>query len=467
MSKRIIVWFRNDLRVRDNPALLAATRSRHMVLPLFVVGSELSGKGWAAKSMAVRRFWAQALLGLEYEIAKLGGTLVVRYGEPEYELIRVVEAIGADAVYTCETIDPFSSTREMYLMDQLLSMGIEFKTFPENTLFGPEDLLDHKQRPYTNFNSYYRAWQSTKKPAPAFKTYRMNTPAEASKLTQPITPSAFGLAEGVELRRGGESRAHAIWLNFVRGRIYEYTNPIQDVIQRNTSTISPYLAAGCISPKMLMGTLSSVASQGMTEHAAKCINAVRRSLALLDFCHMRWLWEARIREYASSAICKSAEEFDLTATEAARFRAWVLGNTGVPIVDAAMREIATMGWTSHLLREVVASFLTNLLKLDASLGLWYFSRALSDFDAAISTMHWMTLSGQMTGLPHRSAASLHPLRVSARLDPTGEFVASYIPKLVSLPMPYRHTPWRNPIMIASKYNFRVGKHYPKPIVPMP
>jgi len=461
---RLILWFNRNLRVRDNIALYEAQKDASEIIPATVADENLlSPENLGKTSGAAAKFYVQAAKGLDRELKKLGSALVMRKGDSATELLRVAEAFEADGIYFTKSRNPFDAQAENRLVSSAMSMGLVVKGFDDGLIHDSSSCLDARGKPFKAFNNYLRTWASTAKPKPRPAAQKLNPlPEKPAAKARPATEALLNEEQTI----GGEPRAHALWLDFLKTRMFDYADVTQNVARKNTSGISPYVAFGCVSPATLDRALCAASATEITDHARKSISAVRRSLAMRDYSVMRVTIDAEMRAALNEIIFAKPEDFLGNDERKEMFYAWAEGRTGVPIIDAGMREMNKTGWTSQVYREALAFFLVKLMRLDWRAGFLHYASALTDFDPYVCMLSWMHLNGRDVGLPRRQPIFYYPVNLSAKLDPTGKFISYYAPELAALPLRHLYTPWRRPFIIAKHYGVKLGKHYPEPIIPM-
>jgi deoxyribodipyrimidine photo-lyase len=375
--------FTRDLRVHDNPALALACETADRVVPLFVHDGSLDVPPNRA------RFLAGSLADLQRSLRTLGGDLLVRHGDPIAETVKVVRRFGAVGVSMSADVSACAKRREARLRRERMLV----RTSPGVTIVPPGDIVpstggDH----YKVFTPYWRAWQSKRWRALAATPQRIHVPDGLRG--KALKPAAGG--ETAALQRLEQWRA-------IAGGYEEGHN---DLAGDRTSRLSPYLHFGCLSPLML-------AAQGFPE-------AFVRQLCWRDFYHQVLAAFPRLATvpYRPGA----ADDWD---DDEAELDKWRTGNTGVPIVDAGMRQLLAEGWMHNRARLITASYLTKTLRLDWRAGAAWFDRWLMDADVANNYGNWQWVAG--TGNDTRPYRRFSPQRQAERFDPHGEYVARYLP----------------------------------------
>jgi deoxyribodipyrimidine photo-lyase len=458
-----IVVFTRDLRLHDNPALHQACSRARQVVPLFVLDPALKPPPNRA------RFLAESLADLRESLRARGSDLVIRPGSPAAEIIRLATETRAAAVYMAGDVSRYAARRRQALQQECARHRLDLTVTPGLTVVPPGDLRPAAADHYRVFTPYYRAWRATpwRHPCPVPDVIR--TPK--IRLIGRIPPIPSGTSPA--LPQGGESPARhrlSAWLDpahpkdgeqAARRRLSTWpdlarpdgTNAPQpcspglaaypahhdDLPADQTSRLSPYLKFGCLSPlELALAALDPAAlrpsSVDPAAHSAG--EEFCRQLAWRDFFYQV---TAAFPDIASKDYRPAAHPWreDPDALEA-----WRAGRTGIPIVDAGLRQLAAEGFMHNRARMITASFLTRNLGLDWRHGYRHFAALLADADVANNAGNWQWVAG--TGNNTRPNRIMNPLRQASRFDPSGDYVRRYVQELSALDRPHIHTPWRLP-----------------------
>ncbi|MBP2708158.1 deoxyribodipyrimidine photo-lyase [Microbispora sp. RL4-1S] len=416
----IVVLFNRDLRVRDHPALAAAC-SRGGVVPLFVLDP-------AIEAGHRREFLHESLHDLRASLRRLGGDLVVRHGDPVAEAMRVAGETSAAGVWASADVSAFARRREQRLAEACETHRLEFRTFPGVTVVPPGALTPPGGDHYKIFTPYWRVWSAWPGRPVLEPPERVRLPHGLAPGSLPaLSPEPFGVVRGGEtegLRRMDE------WVGDGLGRYGD----TRDHLAARTSMLSAYLHFGCVSPNELARRAGR--HRGGDDYV--------RQLCWRDFHHQvthafpgitRHDYRPRGRLPGRTAWGRDAD------AEAA----WREGTTGVPVVDAGMRQLRREGWMHNRARLIVGSYLTKRLGIDWRVGADHFARLLLDADVPNNFGNWQWVAG--TGNDTRPNRTLNPVRQARRFDPCGEYVRRYVPELASLPDDLVHEPWRAPVPV--------------------
>ena len=398
-----VVLFTRDLRVHDHPALAGAAERSERVLPLFVLDDRVLATFAAPNRM---RFLAQSLADLDAALRERGSALVVRRGNVVAETVRAALEARAEVVHASEDVSSDAQERERRLGAELAGVRTELELHPGVTVVPPDDLAPAGAEHYSVFTPYWRRWREQPRRVLLPPPHRLALPdgIDPGPLPPPgTTGTAPDLPVGGE--RAGRRRLFA-WLDDGLARYADLAN---DLGADATSRLSPYLHFGCVSPV-------EVAALALERDG----DAFVRQLAWRDFNHQ--LLRAR-PELARENL--RPREGPWRQDEAA-LAAWREGRTGVPLVDAAMRQLLREGWMHNRARLVAGSFLTKHLRLAWRDGAAHFYEHLVDGDVANNALNWQWVAG--TGTDTRPYRKLNPQRQAERFDRDGTYVRRYLPE---------------------------------------
>ena len=428
-----IAIFTRDLRVHDNPALAAACARARQVVPLFVVDPALAVPPNRAQ------FLADSLAALREGLRERGGDLVIRTGDPVAEVIRLAVGAGAGAVFVADDVSRYAARRRQRLARECDRHRMALEVTPGHAVVPPGDLHPAGGRHYQVFTPYWRAWRAAAwRPAcPVPPAVSLPAGIEPGDLPAGGSGWSGGLAPGGE--RAGQDRART-WLD---GPLTGYGEGRDALAGDRTSRLSAYLRFGCVSPLALARAARS--RPGGEEFV--------RQLAWRDFFHQV---AAAVPDIATADYRPGPRGPRDWARDQDALDAWRAGQTGIPVVDAGLRQLAAEGFMHNRARMITASFLTRTLGIDWRHGYRHFRELLADGDVASNAGNWQWVAG--TGNNPRPGRVLSPLRQAARFDHDGDYVRRYVPELASLPAPYVHRPWTLPAADRRQLS------YPAPLV---
>lgn len=404
-----IAVFTRDLRVRDNPMLAAAARADHVV-PLFVRDKRIDDRFAAGRT----RFLDESLADLDTTLRKIGGKLVVREGTPAEEIAKLAGEVDAERVHLSGDVSAFGKARERAVDDALGRRELVVHD-DVHTVVPPGAVTPQGGSHFSVFSPYHRRWLDAHwrpfVPAPE----QLSLPAKVKLGDVPRKTGAGG-------ETAGRKRA-AGWLD---ADVRDYEDEHDALAADRTSRLSPYLHLGCVSALEL-------ARKAGTSAGAQ---AFVRQLAWRDFHH----------QVLAARPAAAHEDYrprnDRWRDDADALQAWQEGQTGIPIVDAGMRQLRAEGWMHNRARLITGSFLTKTLYLDWRAGAAHFFRWLLDGDIANNCLNWQWVAG--TGTDTRPNRVLNPLRQAERYDADGEYVRRHVPELSHVDGKAVHEPWRLP-----------------------
>ena len=408
-------------------------------MPLFVFDPELLGR-----SPNRDRFLNESLLDLDRSLHRLGGLLVVRAGDPVDEAVALARETGAAAVHLDEDVSAYAQVRARRLREALAAHDIAMHVHPGNAVVPPGDVVPAGKSVYSVFTPYPRAWaeapRRTIDPVPA----RIDLPPGLEPGPRP-NPEDFRPAS-IDLAPGGEGAARKQLESYLDGDGARYGEVRNDLAADRTSRLSPYLRFGCIS------ALEVVRDAGEVPGTEELI----RQVAWRDFFAQLLAHDPAIqwRDHREppADIPTLPEHADYL------FACWQQGRTGIPLVDAGMRQLRREGWMHNRARMVVASYLTRRLGIQWQRGAGHFMHWLVDGDPASNAGGWQWAAG--TGTDPRRSRSFNPVRQAERFDPDGEYVRRYVRELAGTPTSQIFAPWLDPAVLSAT-------GYPAPILEVP
>jgi deoxyribodipyrimidine photo-lyase len=447
-----LVWFRQDLRLRDNPALAAAA-ARGRIVPVFILDD--SDKNWAPG--AASRWWLHH--GLEALRQELGALSFYR-GDPKKLIPLIVKDAKATAVVWNRCYDGHSVTRDTAIKDALKKNGVTVETFNGSLLNEPWELQTGGGSFYKVFTPYWRAARARPMAAPTGKPRQINAHrlASSDKLEDwGLLPTKPNWAKGFEaMWTPGEAGALDRFKQFLDDDVADYDEGRDRPAKESTSRLSPHLHFGEISPRQIYARLQhDFDSKAARSGAAKFMSELGwREFSHHLLYHFPQLPDDNWRDAFDAYPWRQSKK-DL--------RAWQRGQTGYPMVDAGMRELWHTGFMHNRVRMIVASFLIKHLRLDWREGEAWFWDTLVDADLANNAFNWQWVAGSgADASPYFRI--FNPMTQGEKFDPNGDYVRRWCPELAKLPDKFVHAPFKADDETLKAAGVVLGKNYPKPIV---
>ena len=457
-----IVWFRDDLRLSDHPALHAAAGTGRPLICLYVFDETLRQPGARPIGGAARWWLAQSLRALEKHLAALRLPLLLRKGSAAEIIPELAREIGAGDVFWNTIAQAPHLTTERRLATALRDLGIEAHAFAGDLLVTPENLRNKEGRGLRVFTPFWRRIQAmSAPPAPLLAPTNLhpgpsltNEPIESLRL-EPTRPDwAGGLRE---TWTPGERPAQTRLKDFLRRHLTGYTEDRDRPDRDGTSGLSPHLRFGEVSPRQVWHAAHFAAA----EHPARAGDADKflSELGWREFCR-HLLFD--VPDLDTRNLQSSFDAFPWRHDEAA-LAAWQRGQTGYPLVDAGMRQLWHTGVMHNRVRMVVASFLVKHLLIDWREGETWFWDTLVDADAGSNPANWQWVAGSgADAAPYFRV--FNPVLQGEKFDHDGSYVRRWVPELAGLPKKLIHQPWEAAPLELASAGVTLGKTYPQPIV---
>ncbi|MFA5998573.1 MAG: deoxyribodipyrimidine photo-lyase [Candidatus Babeliales bacterium] len=451
----IIVWFRRDLRLSDNPALHAAA-GQAKILPIYIFDQDF------AKDYAIgdgSKWWLHHSLQSLQE--GLEGSLRCYKGDAEKILLDLAKQYKVTAVYVNRSYEPAETKRDRAIERELQKFDIAVKTFEGSLLFSPEATLKKDGTPYRVFTPFYREClkgQMPRSPLPKPRNIEFFT----TKVDKHTIESLQLLDENsVENRfekywKPGEVSARKRLKHFMKNGLSNYEKGRDFPALQNVSRLSAHIHFGEISVHQLW---YEIKTNGHEYSDKKNCSHFLKELVWREFSYY-------VLYHNPSVYHKNLQEkFDHFTWRYSKkdLLAWQTGMTGYPIVDASMRELFNTGYMHNRMRMVVASFLVKNLMIDWRTGAKWFWHVLVDADVASNSFNWQWVAG--CGYDAAPFFRIfNPITQAKKFDPAGDYIRQFIPELSKLPHKYIAAPWLAPEQVLKKAGIEMGVDYPMPIV---
>lgn len=421
-----IVWFRRDLRLDDNPALSAATKTHDRVVCAYI-HAPAEEAPWAPG--AASNWWLHhSLQALDVALRRRGGALHLRRGPTTPALDALLRQIGAEAVYWNRLYEPAVIRRDEAVERHLRGRGVAARSFNAHLLFEPWQVETGSGGPYRVFTPFWRNLRARLAPQPpAAAPRRIAAPivhggVELSTLE--LLPKIAWDAGFHDHWRPGEAGARVRLRKFATSLLAEYRDCRDRPDRDQTSRLSPHLHFGEVGPRQILWRLDPLLREGTAKQRAAA-EAYLRQIGWREFAHHLLYHFPRTPEHNLDI---RFDAFPWARRDAEAIARWQRGRTGVPIVDAGMRQLWRTGWMHNRLRMLVASFLTKNLRQNWLHGAHWFWDTLVDADLANNTLGWQWTAGVgADAAPYFRI--FNPATQAQRFDPDGAYVRRWVPEL--------------------------------------
>lgn len=446
MPSTCLLWMRRDLRLHDHPALHRARAEFDVVVPVFVLDDALLHGRYASSPRA--RFLFGCLRALDGQLHERGSGLVLRRGAPEHELPKLAAEVGARAVLWTSDVSPYALRRDAAVTAALQERGV--RAVPNTGTYARDVSKVRKADgdAFTVFTPYWKTWERLAArevvdapralaPLPAGLD-RGELPGDRAQLAAPVCEP-------------GEPAAREALRRWLDGPVDRYADR-HDTLAGGTSILSPYLRWGCLSARECEVRARRRATPGA--------DAWVRQLAWRDF------YASVLLEHPENVRREFQPKFRSLAwhDDADALDAWKRGETGFPIVDAGMRQLAATGWMHNRARMVVGSFLTKDLHLDWRAGERHFASLLLDGEPAQNNGNWQWIASTGVDPAPYFRRIFNPMLQQQKFDPDGAYVRRWVPELAAVPANRLAEPWTMTEAEQREARCAIGLDYPAPIV---
>ncbi len=448
----IILWYRRDLRLSDHPALSAAIQSGRPILPVFILDNQVLSLGAAPK-------WRLGL-GLEAfsrTLEQLGSRLILRRGDAQEVLQQLVAETGAGGVYWTRAYDPGSIKRDTRVKAALTKQGVEARSFAGHLLFEPWEVATKAGQPFRVFTPMWRSVRGRDVPPPDPRPTRFMTP-QSWPVSEKL--SDWGLGQGMErggrivrpfIRPGEDSALDQ--LDTFLDQLGAYSERRDRLDKPGTTDLSEYLSLGEIGPRTILHRVQAAAQMGSLGTEEFLRQLVWREFAY----HLMFHWPHLL----TSNWKPEWDGFPWnTDKDLPEVQAWRQARTGVPVVDAGLRQMYVTGRMHNRARMIVASYLTKHLTTHWKIGMNWFAECLVDWDPAANAMGWQWVAGSG---PDASPffRIFNPETQRQRFDPKEKYVHKWIAEGQTDP-PETALAYFN--AIPRRWRLSSDDEYPEPVV---
>jgi deoxyribodipyrimidine photo-lyase len=449
MTAPVLVWFRQDLRLSDHPALAAAAR-RGPVIPVFIW--DPTGEGAWAPGGASRWWLRNSLASLATALAERGSRLILRRGDSLGVLRNLVRETDATALHFSRRYEPAAAARDASVTEALRHAGVTSCAFGSALLFEPEALRTGAGGPYKVFTPFWKSLQALPAPLPPLPIPRLPVP---DAWPDSLDLRALGLLPKPDWAAGMPSAWTPGWRGAQASLRTHLPEVLPDYSQDRDRTDRDGTAR--LSPHLHFGELGAREAWAAAEGYVGI--PWRRQLAWREFAHHLL---AHFPRSAGTPLRAAFAAFPWREDPPA-LEAWRRGLTGYPLVDAGMRQLWSIGWMHNRARMAAGSFLVKHLLVPWQEGARWFWDTLVDADLAQNTMGWQWVAGcGADAAPYFRI--FNPVLQGEKTDPAGAYVREWVPALARVPTAWIHRPWEAPASVLREAGVALGKDYPRPII---
>ncbi|MFK4825885.1 cryptochrome/photolyase family protein [Paenochrobactrum sp. BZR 588] len=453
MSNKILIWLRNDLRLNDNPALASAIASKADITAIFIHEMD----GGSRKLGAASRWWLEnSLQKLEIALNAAQIPLIVEEGNAADILNLLVIKQGFDRVYWNRRYLPYERDYDARVKLDLHKVGIVATSFQGNLLLEPWQVRSVDESPYKVFGAYERAVRKILGTT-GFPETESGINVSPSSLTNQSRSKDFWGQKFESLWEIGESAAQQKLDDFLNDSLQAYKQDRDRPDKQGTSLLSPHLRFGEISSRQIWQKAAFISD--MNDALAEGAQKLMSELLWRDF------------HYYQAFYLPDIARFDMRDTlqnlhwknDDAQIQRWQKGQTGIPMIDAGMRELWASGYMHNRVRMLVASFLTKNLMVDWRIGEEWFWDTLIDADTASNPGNWQWVAGcGFDAAPYFRV--FNPVLQGQRFDVQGDYVRQWVPELAAMPDRWIHQPSDAPQVVLSDAGVVLGQTYPQAMV---
>jgi deoxyribodipyrimidine photo-lyase len=449
--KKIIYWFRRDLRLRDNPGLSEAARLSDDIIPIFVIDPSILSRPDCGPNLTA--FFFKSLQSLATDLEKIGSRLILLHGNPLEVIPALAKKIGATHLFHGRDYEPFAKKRDAAMRQIGERIGLEVRSFKDLVVWETNEVLKDDGGPYTVFTPYSRRWKKNLLP-PLAPTFSLPAKTALTLQSAPLPQSGWEKdAQKLSWAGFGENAALQLLEKFLNTAVAHYSDNRNLPAIEGTSRLSPHLRSGNISPRQIIHAVEKWKQKHSQKSEQLSADVFISEIIWRDF------YQSILDTFPHVIERSFRPEYDNIEWPGTdeHFHAWCEGRTGYPIVDAAMRQLVATGWMHNRLRMIVAMFLTKDLHIHWQRGEAFFMRHLADGDCAANNGGWQWSASTGTdAAPYFRIFS--PLSQSEKFDPEGNFLRTWLPELSSLDNQAIHAPHQRAPLAARTSG------YPEPLV---
>jgi deoxyribodipyrimidine photo-lyase len=444
-----LLWFRRDLRLTDNTALSAALAQHAHVVPIYVVSDWRKQHRWTGAPR--QEFLCGCLASLAKNLEAKGGRLIVRRGEAEKILPALAREVGAEAIYFNRDPDPFGRAMESKLTAAAEKLGVAVHALKDIAMHERDEVLTAGGTPFRVFTPYAKAWLKLDPLAPGRAIARISTPPTIASDPLP-TLATWGLASEATIPEPGEAAARKRLARFLDGPVLEYAARRDLPGDEATSRLSQDLRYGTLSIREIYAKCQAAAEKATAVQRRNAQIFINELIWREFYMQVLWHWP----EVLEHEFQEDYRGLKWHRDEAASAR-WCAGETGFPIVDAGMRQLAATGYMHNRVRMIVAMFLTKDLHLDWRFGESWFMQRLVDGEIASNNGGWQWSASTGTdAAPYFRIQN--PWAQTARFDPDGAYIRRWVPELRDVPAKQFCAPPTPGLPLAKGYPLPMADH---------
>lgn len=457
-----IVWFREDLRLQDHPALTAASEKGGRILCVYILDRSGATRCQGGASLW---FLHGALSALRAALHRHKGDCLVFEGDPVAILPALARETGATELFCHHRYQKDASDQDEAVAKALDDVDCGMTRLHGTVLRNPNAVMTKTGTPYKIFTAWWKGFKAQgTPPAP------LPTPSDLSFAAHKLSGRKKGVPAPCDIDREllprkpdwatkmgeywdhGEEAAHELLHDFADHNLGHYNTGRNDMAAEESSRLSPYLRHGVLSPRQVW---HHCMDKGKPEDRETFLSEIGwRDFSWYTLYHFPHLPTRNLKEQFDALPWRRS---------AADLKAWQQGRTGIPVVDAGMRQLWETGWMHNRARMIVASFLAKHLLLDWRKGEDWFWDTLIDADPASNAVNWQWVAG--TGVDSSPFFRIfNPLRQTDKFDPKGDYIRRWVPELSKLPDAHIAAPWEADDATLKKADVRLGHNYPKPVL---
>jgi deoxyribodipyrimidine photo-lyase len=431
MTDLILFWHRRDLRITDNLGLYAAHQHSPKLVGVFCLDPDILQHDVAPARV---KYLIGSLAALQTDYVKAGSQLLIVQGHPAQKLPEVATALSAQAVHWNWDVEPYAKSRDQAVAEALQQAGIQVQAGWDQLMHSPDEIRAGSGQPYTVYTPFWRNWKSRPKaePVPAVshlkgldKTEQMAA-EQAGAMTLPSAKDLGFVWENDLLLPPGTDAAQERLDEFCSRAVEEYGEQRNFPAVSGTSHLSAALKFGTIGIRTVWAATETVSANSRSDESRDNIQTWQQELAWREFYQHAMY---HFPELAEGPYRPQFKTFPWDNNQQ-HFQAWCEGQTGYPIVDAAMRQLNTIGWMHNRCRMIVASFLSKDLIVNWQWGERYFMQRLYDGDLSSNNGGWQWSAS--SGMDPKPLRIFNPASQAQKFDPDAEYIREWLPELRSL-----------------------------------